>query len=211
MLFKNTIEPKTLELLIKLQSLSILRNFKLVGGTALALQIGHRKSDDIDLFSNKEFDVREVLEYLEQKLDFFSDYTSQNTIRGSIDEVKIDLICHKYPLVKEPIFEDGIYFLSIEDIAAMKLNAIAGNGTRSKDFIDVYFILKRFTLPEILTFYKKKYAQRNVLHVIKSLVYFDEISTGDWPVMIVEKGLTLSDVKRTIEQNVKETSKDFLQ
>jgi hypothetical protein len=80
-----------------------------------------------------------------------------------------------------------MWILSKQDIAAMKLNAIAGNGTRSKDFIDVYFLLKEFSVQQLLSFYQTKYSQRNSLHVLKSLIYFDDISMADWPEMVLEK------------------------
>lgn len=204
MLFKNTIEESTLELLKKLQSTDELKNFCLAGGTALALQIGHRKSIDLDFFTQKDFDSNFLLEFLEQNFDFKLDFSAKNTLKGSINNIKIDLISHKYPLVKPIIEIEDVFLHSIEDIAAMKLNAIAGNGTRSKDFIDVYFILKQYSVKDILDFYKKKYQSRNVLHIIKSLTYFDDISTHDWPEMVLEKELKLSGLKKDIEKKIKQ-------
>jgi len=101
--------------------------------------------------------------------------------------------------------------LSIEDIAAMKLNAITGNGTRSKDFIDIYFLLKQYSVEDMLHFYNTKYSTRNQLHVIKSLIYFNDIDTKDWPVMILEKKLNLAKVKKSIEMNVKTFSNKLIQ
>lgn len=204
MLFKNTIESSTLELLKSLQSEKILNDFHLVGGTALALQIGHRKSIDLDLFSQFDFDVNEILEFLEQHYDFQSDFTAINTLKGSIHGVKIDIISHKYPLVKSPINIDNIRVLSIEDISAMKLNAIAGNGTRSKDFIDMYFLLKTLSVEDVINNYQIKYSSRNKLHALKSLNYFNDIETQDWPEMILEEKLKIMDVKKIIEKKVNE-------
>jgi len=90
-----------------------------------------------------------------------------------------------------------------EDIAAMKLNAIAGNGTRSKDFVDLYFLLKKYSFEQLLQFYKTKYQTRNILHVIKSMVYFDDISLQDWPELILEKNLNLQKIKKNIEKMLK--------
>ena len=92
MLQKNTIESSTLELLKKLQATSELKNFHLAGGTSLALQIGHRKSIDLDLFSYKDFDTNYILEFLEQKFDFKLNFSAINTLKGSIHNIKIDLI-----------------------------------------------------------------------------------------------------------------------
>ena len=202
MLYKNTVEPSTLELLKNLQSSEALKDFHLVGGTALALHLGHRKSIDLDLFNLYDFDSQSLLEYLEQEYNFLSDYSAPNTLKGSINDIKIDLICHKYPFINQPMRLDDVRLLSIPDISAMKLNAIAGNGTRSKDFIDIYFILKQYSLSEILLFYKTKYHQRNVFHVIKSLVYFEDICMDDWPDMLLEKNVDIFKIKRFIEQQV---------
>lgn len=210
MLFKNTVEKSTLEILEILQDNSILKDFHLAGGTALALQIGHRKSIDLDMFTLHDFDVNTMLEFLEQKFDFYSDYTSTNTIKGSIDSVKIDFIAHKYQHVESIIETEGVRLYSIPDIAAMKLNAIAGNGTRSKDFVDVYFMLKKYKPEQLLDFYMTKYRQRNVLHILKSMVYFDDINTSDWPVMVLEKDLKLSDVKKEILSAVKKYSEQLI-
>jgi hypothetical protein len=93
--------------------------------------------------------------------------------------------------------------ISNADITAMKLNAIAGNGTRSKDFIDIYFILKHYSVNNILKFYELKYSNRNLLHAFKSLIYFDDISMSDWPEMILEKNLNIVTVKKEISNKVK--------
>ncbi len=96
--------------------------------------------------------------------------------------------------------------LSTDDIAAMKLNAIAGNGTRLKDFIDICFILENYTLNDVPGFYRTKYKDRNLLHVVKSLNYFDDINIQDWPEMILEQNLNLQKIK----ENLKKRSLIFL-
>jgi len=209
MLQKNTVETSALELLIKLQAGKTLNAFHLAGGTSLALQIGHRKSVDLDLFSQTDFDTNFLLEYLEQNFKFKVDYTAQNTLKGSINNIKLDLISHKYTLVKPIINTENIRLYSIEDIAAMKLNAIAGNGTRSKDFIDIYFILKKYTLEDVLSFYKTKYKERNLLHVVKSLNYFDDINIQDRPEMISEQNLSLQTVKEHLKKQVFDFSENL--
>ena len=80
----------------------------------------------------------------------------------------------------------------------MNLNAISGNGTRVKDFIDVYFLLKEYDFSEIIGFDTKKYQVRNNFHTSKSLTYFDDIQTEEWPQMILENDLTIETMKKTI-------------
>lgn len=202
MLQKNTIETSTLELLKELHADKTLNEFHLAGGTSLALQLGHRKSIDLDLFTQLDFDTNYLLEYLEQTYKFRVDYTAKNTLKGSINNIKLDLISHKYTLVKPIINKENTRLYSIEDIAAMKLNAIAGNGTRLKEFIDIYFILKNYSFEDILAFYKVKYKERNVLHVVKNLNYFADINIQDWPEMILEQDLSLQQIKKNIKKHV---------
>jgi len=198
MLHSETVNSKTLELIIWLQSDPLLKDFLLVGGTALALQIGHRKSVDIDFFTRREFDNQEILEHLERNYRFEEQYRRGNTIKGIINGVFVDLLLHDYKLIAEPLHIQDIRMASKQDIAAMKVNAITGNGTRVKDFIDIYFLLKEYSFSEIIEFYKAKYNTRNDFHAIKSLTYFDDIIAEEWPVMIIEKDLGLEDLKRTI-------------
>lgn len=97
MLFKETIEESTLELLSKLMGDELLSNFVLVGGTALALQIGHRISVDLDLFTSQPFDAEELTDYLRTNYGFELDFISTNTVKGEINGVQVDCIAHQYP------------------------------------------------------------------------------------------------------------------
>jgi len=198
MLQKAAIEPGALELLKALQADGMFSGFHLAGGTGLALQLGHRLSVDLDLFSVEEFDQERYLEYLEKNYNFRSDYRSNNTLKGSIEKVKVDFITHRYELVRPVVYEEFIRIYSREDIAAMKINAIAGNGTRSKDFVDLYFLLKEFSIGQLLGFYEKKYIQRDEFHVLKSLNYFDEVNLADWPELLLEKETKWSKVQEVI-------------
>ena len=128
MLHPETVDDSALELLRSLQSKEYLKGFYLVGGTALALYLGHRKSVDIDLFSNFGFDVTQMLENISQDFPFQLFYSSTNTLRGSIGNVKTDIIAHRYRYIKEPVIRDNLSILSEEDIIAMKLNAIMTSG-----------------------------------------------------------------------------------
>jgi hypothetical protein len=175
------------------------RDFHLAGGTALAFQIGHRESMDIDLFTTEDFNVISTLENLEQEYNFLLQFSEKNTLKGIINGIFVDFISHKYPLIERPVKSERIRLFSQRDIAAMKVNAIAGDGTRIKDFIDIYFLLKYHRLSDIIAYYKKKYCQRNDLHAIKSLCYFEDIDQNqDWPKMLKEKDLNLKEIKRSI-------------
>jgi len=204
MLFKTAVEPATLELLKSLQSRDYLEGFNLVGGTALALYMGHRKSIDIDLFSNFAFDASVLLESIQQDYPLELYNTSSNTIKGSIENVNIDIIAHRYPYLNVPSLIDGILILSVPDLIAMKLNAISVSGQRAKDFIDIYFILEEniFKISDMLKFYQLKYNQQGDMHILKSLIYFEDIDLSGWPVLLKKTSLKWNDVKKKIEKEV---------
>lgn len=176
MLRKETVGEPTLELLKKLMQDDLLKDFFLVGGTALSLQIGHRISIDLDLFSQNSFDKESLLPALEGNYKFQLSYEAPNTLKGKIAGVQVDLITHNYPLVKPLIELEGVRMAGPEDIAAMKLNAISGTGTRLKDFIDVAYLSSAMPLAGMIDAYKVKYQSRNPTMVIKALNYHDDIN-----------------------------------
>jgi len=199
MLHTNTLTGEVLQLIRKLQEKPYLEEFYLVGGTGLALQIGHRKSDDIDLFTNNDFDNNRVLEKLEEDFEFQTDQVEKNTIKGTVHGIKVDLLSHKYTLLDQIQFLEKIRIASIKDIAAMKVNAVSNDGTRIKDFIDIYYLLETFSIEDILTFFSKKYALRNSLHALKSLTYFEEVNLSDWPDIIKNDKITWKKICSRIE------------
>lgn len=153
---------------------SSLEDFVLVGGTALSLRIGHRISIDLDLFINKDFDESKLDTHLKSKYNFIKDDIQKNTLKGSIEDVAVDLISHKYPYVDKISTLEGIRVASLKDIAAMKLNAIVNNGSRAKDFIDVAFLGETLTYKEMIKAYEQKY-ESNSLIVSKALLYHNDI------------------------------------
>jgi predicted nucleotidyltransferase component of viral defense system len=208
MLQKQAVSKKLLGLVEQLQQIPVLNEFVLVGGTSLALQMGHRISEDIDLFTQNDIDQELVMETLKKEFgkSFSVSALSHNTINCVISDIKIDLLRHGYPYIDKVIAEDNLRLLGLPDIAAMKLNAIAGNGTRVKDFIDVYFLLDRFSLKQMFTFYKKKYTDQDIYHVRKSLTYFDDIPPDSWKTvrLIQEKGLDFDTMKKKLLKSVRQ-------
>ncbi|MEI6579419.1 MAG: nucleotidyl transferase AbiEii/AbiGii toxin family protein [Eubacteriales bacterium] len=198
MLHKETISPHTLELLIRLQQKEYLKGFYLVGGTALALQIGHRTSIDIDLFSDFSFDAGQILENLSVDFDFKLFFSANNTLKGSIDSVQVDILAHRYPFVSSPLNIEHIAMLSTEDIIAMKLNAISISGQRIKDFIDIYYLLNSYSISDMIHFYKKKYVGYNEINVLKSLTWFEDIDHSDWPLLLRNPELKWPEITKKI-------------
>ena len=199
MLHKNPliITPHTFQLIQQLQNLPELAHFYLVDGTSLALQLGHRNSIDIDLFTQNDFTVAEIEDALKGSHNFTATLARNNTVLAVVDTVKTDFIKHDYPFIIPPISDDGITYLSKEDIAAMKLHAIIQSGKRLKDFIDIYFLLQHFSMEQMIGFFTKKYTYSNPLIALKAVTYFDDIDENIDPPKLLHP-LPLAAIKKRI-------------
>jgi hypothetical protein len=185
MLQTQTVVPELMELLKKIMSEKLFSDFNLVGGTSLALQMGHRNSIDIDLFGNSEINSELFIEKLSEFGDVKVAQSTKNILITKINDFKVDFVNYKYPLITDFLFVDNIRMLSFKDISAMKLNAIAGRGSK-KDFIDLYFLLNKFSLEDILSFYEKKYQDGSIFMVQKSLTYFEDADSQQQPQMFLD-------------------------
>lgn len=197
MLHTETVSTTTLELLKRLMGNPTMSSFALVGGTALALQMGHRISIDLDFFCNESFSEENLRCFLEKDFRLKTNFISNNTLKGEIAGVKIDCIAHRYPWIKPFEVIDGIRLASLEDICAMKLNAITGNGTRIKDYIDIAFLSTRYSLTQMLDFYERKY-QANTLMPLKSLVYFEDVNVNEPVRMINSSSADWNKIKKRL-------------
>ncbi len=199
-LHTGTVSPELLELLQKLMNEESLQPFALAGDTALALRFGHRTSIDIDLFTGAAFDALGTAELLKTRYSLKEAETAQNTVRGIIAGIKIDLIAHRYPLLKPFEEADGIRMFSCEDIAAMKLNAITNRGCK-KDFWDYAELLQIYSRDEMLSFYAGKYANDSLWNVEKSLAYFDDAESDPDPRDL--RGRSWEEIKRTVLASIR--------
>ncbi len=187
MLQTHTIQPRLLELLDRIMLSNVFEGFNLVGGTALALQIGHRLSIDIDLFGNQEIREDEFVAELSTYGHVIKIKKSEKILVLSVDGIKVDFVNYNYPNLESPKIIENIRIASVKDIAAMKLNAIAGRGSK-KDFIDLYFLIQHYELKEILKFYSKKFPDGSEFMVIKSLSYFEDADKEEMPIMLSDVG-----------------------
>ena len=186
----NAIDRKTEEVLIKLEKKFELRDFVyLAGGTGLALQIEHRKSYDLDFFTEREFNTGEIIDFLKDNFDTQLEMSDKKTIKAQIDGIRFSLFYYDYPLLSGFKKFNGINLASIEDISAMKLVAITNRGAK-RDFVDLYFISKMEGLKKLLGYYEKKYKKikPNIYNVLKALVYFDDAGNEPMPRMIKKVG-----------------------
>ena len=164
MLHIETIKPETLDLLKRLMSDDFLKSYNLVGGTSLALQMGHRISIDLDLFSTTALQTDELEKYLKENYDGFEKLRENNfTLISEIKGVKVDFINYPYPLLDELVVDQGIRMYGFKDISAMKLSAISNTGTRLKDYVDVACLSSYMSLYDMLDNFEKKF-ESNTSH-----------------------------------------------
>lgn len=188
-----------------LSSNSFLKDFYLAGGTGCALQLGHRLSNDFDFFSDVHFSASEVIKNIKRKGDFITDYSDTGTVTGRFFGTKISFFYYDYPLLKKCLSYHGINLASLEDIGCMKIDAVSSRG-KKRDFIDLFFILKKrdMKLEDIIDHFKIKYqkAGYNLLHVLKSLVYFDDADKD--PELMMIKDVKWQAAKNFFVEQVKQ-------
>lgn len=183
MLHYSTIYPATLQLLKQLQRLETLKHFHLVGGTSLALQIGHRISIDLDLFTDVKTDLTDVPKNISHLGAIQLLNQTPFILNLFVNEIKVDFVSYRYPFIGKTVLTDNLKLASIKDIAAMKLAAITGRGSK-KDFIDLFFILRTYSLPEIFGFFREKFPDGSEFLVFKSLTYFEDAEIEPMPKML---------------------------
>jgi len=185
MLQLQTVAPELLGIIQFLMKQPILQSFRLVGGTALALQLGHRKSIDIDLFGQSNLSGDEINDVLNDYGKVISISKSKNINIFTLNNIKIDFVNYKYPWIDDTNELEGIRLASPKEIGAMKINAITGRGSM-KDFVDLFYLLKKFSLQDLLGFFEQKYFDGSVFLAIKSLAYFKDAENQQMPVLFEE-------------------------
>ena len=173
MLQLHTVQSDTLELLKVLMKIPELGDFNLAGGTSMALQVGHRMSYDLDFFGNRPFTPEEITDLVYPVGDIEIAHKTRNILTININGIKVDFVNYRYPLLKPIKILMEIRLVDLSDIAAMKISAVTGRG-RKRDFIDLYFLLQKYSFVEIMDFYNQKYSDGNEWLVARSITYFDD-------------------------------------
>ena len=212
-MFEKAISKDAKNTLALLGEKGVLGDSYLAGGTALALQIGHRISYDLDFFTPEEFDGKVLIQRLRKNLiDFQLEKAEWQTIIGYIKNTRFSLFLYNYPLLFQTHKFLKINIADIRDIAVMKIDAVSSRGTK-RDFIDLYFILKKqkiLTLKQVLILYNKKFKalEQNKVHLLKSLVYFNDAEKNPIPKMFKETDW--QEVKDFFEEEVKKISAELI-
>ena len=205
MLHIETVESHTFSILNQLMKMPELKKFSLVGGTALSLLYGHRISDDLDLFSNEQFDNNEIIRALEKRFAKTFENKSTNPRFGIfcfVEEVKIDIVRYSHPLIRSEQNFDGIRMFSTEDIIAMKVQAILGRG-KKKDFWDIAELLNHFSISDFIKFHKEKFSTQNLLITVpQAITYFADAEESEDPISL--KKQTWESVQASIQTKVRE-------
>lgn len=199
MFFYETIEPGTLGLLRQIQSAAIFKECRLVGGTSLAMQLGHRKSIDLDFFGKIETDSLQIKDFLKSIGSIQVIQESKFIFQYIVNGIKVDFVNYPYAWIADKIEEDSVILAAPRDIAAMKLAAITNRGTK-KDFIDIYELLGQFSLSQMLDFYKEKYTDGVPFITLKSLTWFEDAEDDPMPTMF--RDYSWETVKKRISAEV---------
>jgi predicted nucleotidyltransferase component of viral defense system len=203
MLHTETVEPRTLSLLKKLMELPSLRQFSLVGGTALALRYGHRSSEDLDLFFHEKFDhsiiEKELIDEFGPGFDYESGH-KQFGIFCYLEKIKVDIVYFPHLPIGITEITDNIRMYSSADIGAMKIQAILGRA-KKKDFWDLYELLQHYSLQQMMEWHKQKYpSQMLAISIPNAITYFVEANDSETPVSY--KNQTWESVKKGISKAV---------
>ena len=195
MLSYETVDTATPELLKRLMLVPAFNQLRLVGGTSLALQYGHRKSVDLDLFGLISLESFEIANELKKLGQVQVIKQSANIHIFIVNGIKVDFVNYNYPWIDDLLLTDGIRFAKPKDICAMKLSAICGRGSK-KDFIDLYFLSMQYSFREMLDYYEMKYADGSIFLVMKSIGYFEDAEKDYDPEML--KPVTWEKVKEHV-------------
>lgn len=179
-MFKEILSEKALKT-VEFLSAQI-EDFYLAGGTGLALQLGHRFSDDLDFFSENQFNIDAVISAVQPDNVF---YSSKGTIHCEINGIQISLLFYSVPLINPPLHWQKIKIADIKDIVAEKVKTISQRGSK-KDFVDLYAVIKlKYSVAEVCDIFKKRFggSDINFYHVIKSLSFYEDAEEEPMPKM----------------------------
>jgi hypothetical protein len=208
-MFEQSISRETRLVLEKIARSGLTHGFYLGGGTTLALELGHRQSIDLDWFARGDFSNGALKEKLAGlgKLAIIGE--EDGTLNAVLDGVKLTFLCYRYPLLFPTVEFESVRLADERDIAAMKIDAASSRGSR-KDFVDLYFLLKKYMLAELIDIFERKYEgiEYNKLHILKSLVYFED--AGNEPILIIPSGTRMSAYEMELKRSRRYKLKSFM-
>ena len=201
MFYPESVSPELLQLLKALMLETELEEFILGGGTSLSLRFGHRQSIDLNLFTIQPFNSRQFINLLHS---LFNNLEVVNQTVGSVCTIahncKLDILHHPYPLLFNPIVDDGIRFFSLPDLAAMKINAVTNRGSK-KDFTDLLLLHENgINLAQALDYFCDKYGNAGRFLAVRSLAWFEDAESEPDPIFL--NGWVWKEIRQRIESLV---------
>lgn len=200
MLYHKAVSTRLLDVLNKLMDVNELKKFRLVGGTALALQLGHRESIDIDLFSYMEFPKDTLKNTIKNLFHNSPEFDiGERSLTFFANDIKVDFYSMLNPFIRPELIEENIRMASVEDIAAMKLDAISSRATK-KDYYDIAEFLNKYSFKKLLEFYQEKFPEnstRNVIDIIRDIPIRNLVLEKTPPPRTF-RNLTWEDVKKKV-------------
>src|SRR3989344_753644 len=202
-MYPNILNKNQLTIATKLK-LPETPSFYLAGGTALALQIGHRTSIDFDFYSQKNFSSSQLAQHIKKTFpDAKILFTEEDTLKTEVGNTELSFFYYSNKMLESFNKFQGLRLASLADIGAMKLAAIVQRGTK-RDFIDVYFLFNIYTLPELIDFTIKKYPGYQPMLILRSLIYFEDAEGKDTrPLQIFDPNFSWPEAKDKIFVEVK--------
>ncbi len=193
-MFYNTLNPLLRSILELLMEEDIFKEFRLVGGTALSLQLGHRESVDIDLFTEAEYgsvDFNNIENYLKGQFSYLDTLNlgvvgpGKSYFVGESADQSIKLDLWYSDLFIRPVLKiDGIRLTEIDDIVAMKIDVV-GRGGRKKDFWDLHELLSDYSIEQMLQLHKERYPYtHNEKEILSNFIKFESADTDFDPVCL---------------------------
>ncbi|PIR72259.1 MAG: hypothetical protein COU42_01955 [Candidatus Nealsonbacteria bacterium CG10_big_fil_rev_8_21_14_0_10_36_24] len=192
-----------------LRNLSFLKKygFYLAGGTALALQFGHRTSKDLDFYTKKNFNPVKIVKEFRKvfKKDLKGPRSAEDTLWLKIKDTDLSFFRYPYLLIRPLVSYETVKLTSAEDIIAMKIEAIITRG-KKRDFVDMYFAMRRYGIKKVLGFFKEKYPEVfNEYNCVTALTYFEDAEKKEQgrKRVYIYSGVTWPAIKKYITEEVK--------
>ena len=202
-MLQEIVSRKTKDDLEILEKAEILKDFYLAGGTGLAFQLKHRLSLDLDFFTGKDINNKILIQKLKNLGKLSIEKEAENSLNGYFNRTRITFLKYDYPCLFGFKEIQGIKVADSRDIGCMKIDAISSRGTK-RDFIDIFYICQRvISFDKLVKLFKRKYKSinYNIIHIFKSMTYFEDADGDPMPKMIIP--ISWNEIKKYFKEEAK--------
>jgi hypothetical protein len=200
----EAVTPALIELLHEIQHEQKLEDFVLGNGTGLALQTGHRQSDDIELYTSKDFNSFAIVSFLNRNFDEQHQLiqSAKGVLQAVVQGIKVTFAGTNGSSIEEPIVNDSVRVMHKKDIAAITLMRIRQR-KEAKDFVDIWHLLKEYPLEDMLDFYRQKYQCDDTEEIKKALAESGQVSPSGWiKIKMLKTNIFLSEIPRDLAETI---------